>query len=163
MLGVSNRCPPRTVVLFTVPGKPVAKQRPRAFIRGGRARVYTPSETASYESLVKVLALDALGPAFAPLDEPCILRVWVNCDIPGSWSQKRQREARDGTILPIAKPDLDNVVKSICDALNGVVYRDDSRVTSLIVEKRYSARGASVEVQVLRRGAAHAEAQTRDA
>ena len=37
------------MVQFTIPGKPFAKQRPRATVAAGRARVYTPKETVSFE------------------------------------------------------------------------------------------------------------------
>ena len=36
------------------------------------------------------------------------------------------------------KPDLDNIIKSILDALNKVAYHDDTQIVSLSVEKFYS-------------------------
>ena len=35
----------------------------------------------------------------------------------------------------IQKPDLDNIMKSICDGLNGIAYADDSQICSSIVKK----------------------------
>jgi Holliday junction resolvase RusA-like endonuclease len=43
-----------------------------------------------------------------------------------------------GEIKPTGRPDLDNVIKSILDALNGVAYSDDSAVISVTAEKRYA-------------------------
>lgn len=39
---------------------------------------------------------------------------------------------------PLKKPDVDNVAKIILDALNGIAYRDDKQVVTLIVKKSYA-------------------------
>lgn len=44
---------------------------------------------------------------------------------------------RDGEILPQKKPDIDNVVKIIMDALNGAAYKDDKQVVSVFASKFY--------------------------
>lgn len=38
---------------------------------------------------------------------------------------------------PIVKPDLDNMVKLVCDSLNGYAYHDDSQICELQVRKIY--------------------------
>ena len=43
-----------------------------------------------------------------------------------------------GVILPITKPDWDNIGKIVSDALNGIAYRDDSQVVDSRVRKIYS-------------------------
>lgn len=43
-----------------------------------------------------------------------------------------------GKILPTKKPDCDNIAKIICDALNGVAYKDDKQIVQLLVSKVYS-------------------------
>ena len=57
--------------------------------------------------------------------------------------------------LPIVKPDLDKLVRSVLDALSGVVFADDAQVTGLLTVKRYEQAGVPVGVQVhvLRSGA----------
>lgn len=58
--------------------------------------------------------------------------------VPKSYSkQKRQLIARF-LHLPRVKPDSDNIAKIILDGLNGIAYKDDSQVTTLIVRKRYT-------------------------
>lgn len=37
------------------------------------------------------------------------------------------------------KPDLDNLAKSVLDALNGIVWRDDAQVASLSMSKQIAA------------------------
>lgn len=67
--------------------------------------------------------------------------------IPKSWSKTKQEQAERGIIKPTLKPDVDNYVKGIKDALNGIAYVDDSQVTVLLISKFY-AREPRVEVKV---------------
>lgn len=39
-------------VMFTVPGEPVGKGRPRIGRVGAHARMFTPAKTANYEGLI---------------------------------------------------------------------------------------------------------------
>ena len=44
----------------------------------------------------------------------------------------------EGIISPTKKPDIDNIAKSVLDALNKFVFKDDNQVSKLSVEKRYA-------------------------
>ncbi|MDR1647770.1 MAG: RusA family crossover junction endodeoxyribonuclease, partial [Zoogloeaceae bacterium] len=68
---------------------------------------------------------------------------------PASWSKKKRGAALGNprAILPAKRPDLDNVVKSVCDAMNGVVFRDDAQIVRLTAEKIY-AECPCVRVQI---------------
>ena len=124
-------------VEFTVPGEPVAKGRARAFIRCGKIGHYTPDKTANYESLVKLFASRAMGNE--PLmTKAVVLTVHAFFSIPGSWSMKKQEDAEVLKIRKISRPDLSNVVKGVEDALNGVVWVDDSQIIELHSFKHYS-------------------------
>jgi Holliday junction resolvase RusA-like endonuclease len=63
-------------------------------------------------------------------------------EIPKSTSKKRAELMRAGEIRPTkggrGNPDLDNIAKAICDALNGIAYHDDAQVVDLKVVKYYS-------------------------
>ncbi len=72
-----------------------------------------------------------------PFDYPLSVKVEAFMPIPASWSLKKQASAASGEIAPTTKPDSDNIAK-MKDALNGVVWRDDSQIVSLLVVKRYS-------------------------
>ena len=43
-------------------------------------------------------------------------------------------------INPTKKPDIDNIVKIILDAMNGIAFKDDTQITKLNVEKTYSTQ-----------------------
>jgi Holliday junction resolvase RusA-like endonuclease len=135
-----------SAITFTIPGQPVAKGRPRSFVRGGHVAHYTPDKTARYENLVKLAGQQAMN-GRPPMEGPVSLTVHAYFAIPASWSRKKQAAAYGGSITPTSRPDLDNVVKSIKDGLNGVAWRDDSQVVTLAAIKRYCATpGVAVTV-----------------
>lgn len=133
-------------VQFFVPGKPQGKGRPRAVARGKFVRMYTPEKTASYESTVALAASQAMA-GRPPIEGPVVATLFIALPIPASWSKKKQAQAVADQLLPVTKPDADNTVKAVFDAINGVVWADDTQVVDLLVRKRYRARpGVSVTI-----------------
>jgi Holliday junction resolvase RusA-like endonuclease len=126
------------LIEFVVPGKPVPKKRPRFTKVGAFVRTYTPEETVNFEGLVALAAMKARGD-IAPTEAAVALEVEIELIPPKSWSLKKKRMALVGELWPVSKPDADNVVKSIQDALNGVVWVDDSQVVRLTASKRYGS------------------------
>lgn len=57
------------------------------------------------------------------------------CPIPASFS-KRKRERLRGQLC-LKKPDIDNYVKLVCDALNGIAWEDDNVIANLVAVKMY--------------------------
>ena len=138
-----------THVEFKVPGEPQGKGRPRATTINGMARLYTPKKTASYEGLIAHAAALAMA-GRPPLSEPVRLDIDIVCTVPASWSGKKRRQALAGAIRPAKKPDADNVVKAVCDGLNGVVWVDDVQAVEGGWRKVYGPTpGVSVRVQLL--------------
>ena len=125
-------------VRFTVLGEPKGKGRPRATVRGGFAKVYTPKDTVMYENLVRLeyrqQCDDYMFPEGAVLD----MRIAAFYSIPKSASKKKRMQMEDGSVRPVKKPDMDNVVKAIADSLNGVAYHDDTQIVDCAVRKFYS-------------------------
>lgn len=117
-------------VHFTIPGRPVPKQRPRA---GKNGNLYTPKATREYERAVGWAARQVfVNPYDGPIE--LILKVYLM--------------ARAG--------DLDNYIKSICDGLNGIAWWDDSQVTKikadLVIHRKVMER-AYVLVRTVKHGA----------
>jgi Holliday junction resolvase RusA-like endonuclease len=132
------------LIEFVIPGAPVGKGRPRS-TRSGRH--YTPEATRAYEALVARCALVARGQA-KPFSEPVSLWLTAYVPIPASWSKAKQSQARSGELRPSSRPDLDNVLKAVADAMNGIVYTDDALVVALTATKYYSEQ-PRVEVLVM--------------
>ncbi|KUZ98108.1 endodeoxyribonuclease RusA [Burkholderia ubonensis] len=134
-------------VEFVVPGKPVAKGRPRFARQGAHVRTFTPEATERYENLVKIAAGAAMRGS-APYEGPVRMVVHIGLPIPTSWSAKRQAAAAAGLIGATKKPDASNVLKAVEDGMNGVVYVDDGQVVDQWVSKRY-VRAPGVRVEVI--------------
>lgn len=123
------------VIRFTVPGRPVPKARPR-FGGGG---VFTDKRTKEYEAAVKVkakLAL-ALGKR-API-------------MPNAWpTDQRYRVDLIMVFDDNRRRDIDNCAKAILDAMNGVVYDDDSQIDQLVLirEKATDERGPQADIRI---------------
>lgn len=125
-------------VSITIPGDPVAKGRPRFARIGGFVKTYTPKKTQTYEDIVRWHALEAWQGK--PLLDHVPMQLDVHCfmAVPASWSKKNRAAAMEGRKRPIGRPDWDNLGKCISDALNGVIYRDDSAFWDVRVTKQYS-------------------------
>ncbi|BBC00107.1 RusA family crossover junction endodeoxyribonuclease [Bradyrhizobium elkanii] len=123
-------------ITICLAGAPQGKGRARAFVRGGHVGHYTPEKTRSYEGMIRTAAMQELGtrPAF---DEPLEFVLRAVFPVPASWSERKRQQAITGDIKPGKKPDLDNIAKAWNDALNGVVYRDDSLICRMTLDKRY--------------------------
>ena len=135
-------------MFFEVPGTPRGKQRPRVVRQNGRTISFTPDQTVQYENLVRWCYKTAENSKRFPDDMP--LKVIINAyyEIPKSASKKKRAQMLDGELRPTKKPDADNIAKIICDALNGIAYRDDAQVVTCIINKRYSEEpSVSVEIE----------------
>jgi len=115
------------MVTFEIPGKPFAKQRPRATRQG---RVYTPKETVSFERQVAAIAAEYFG---EPFTGPVKLSVLATFEPAKSWSKKKTQEHLGKAHTQ--RPDLDNIAKAIKDALNRIAWVDDSQVSEMVTRK----------------------------
>ena len=135
------------MVQFDVEGIPVPKGRPRHTVRGGFVHSYTPEQTRTYEAAVRERAKKAMGSS-EPLETPIKAFFYVRLPIPKTITKKRLEAIRSGSEMPIRKPDLTNIVKSLEDALNGVVYKDDCQIVTIHTSKVYSTHpGVDILIQ----------------
>lgn len=119
---------------LTIPGEPVAKARPRVMRSG---ITFTPAKTKNYETLVQELFAIKYS-SHTPLEGPLRCYIDAYMQIPKSASKKKLGAMQKGNIRPIKRPDVDNLCKSITDALNGIAYRDDSQIVTCVIQKMYS-------------------------
>lgn len=123
-------------VTFCVPGHPQGKGRARSVRRGNFIAHYTPEKTRSYESIIRGCAYDAMAKQL-PMDGPVEVVMTAIFDIPGRWSIKKRTAALFGDIKPTKKPDIDNIIKAVVDACNGIVFKDDCQIVRGQYAKSY--------------------------
>ncbi len=132
-----------TSFAFTVDGRPQGKGRPRTSRFGGRP--FTPAATVKAERAIATEAMIARG-SRKLMTGTVRLSIEAVFRIPKGWSAKLKAAAVIGAIEYTGKPDLDNIVKLVSDALNGVVYLDDAQVQAGTLVRRY---GSPERVEVI--------------
>ena len=121
-------------ITFTLLGTPVPKGRPRF----GNGRAYTPKRTKDYENALKALIKEQniTGP----------IEVTINAVFPRP-QRLKPKKYPDGLILHTKRPDLDNIVKAVLDALNKTL-QDDAQVCVIHAYKYYAERSGEPRTEV---------------
>lgn len=137
------------MIKFFVPGQPVGKGRPRFRRIGKGVQSYTPEKTKKYEADVSAAAWKTMyeNGRLAPTDKPCAVFVDAAYKVGTSFTKKRKAMCYAQKERP-GKPDIDNVVKLIMDAMNNVVYKDDTQAVVTASLKRYAVEGEEPGVTV---------------
>ncbi len=149
------------MIYFKVMGDPVGKDRPRATARKGKgkdsgvfAHVYTPKKTKEYEDKIRFEFMASTCEKMPIFEKgvPLKAEVTIAFKIPKSFSKKKQEQCRQGLLVPTKKPDVDNVMKCIFDAIgNDLCFHDDAQITEVAAEKIYSLGEPYVEVKIYSR------------
>ena len=137
---------------FFVPGKPQGKARARTVrMPNGFTRSFTPDKTVLYENLIKSCFMEAESHledrVFFSSGTAVLMELTAYFAPPASQSLKKQRMMLSGLIQPLKKPDMDNIVKVVADALNGLAYHDDTQICCLGATKVYS-REEGLQVRI---------------
>lgn len=125
-------------IQISIPGNPQSKIRPR-ILKSGRS--YTPKHAKDAENFIKETATLSLMGQTLPIyskETGLALEISFFMPIPGSWSKKKQKLALEGQLTHTSRPDVDNLVKLVKDALNEITYKDDSQIAVLMASKQYS-------------------------
>ena len=109
---------------------------PRPSVRRD-GRVYYKGKYDQFKKNMAILLLKSKTAQV--LSGPLKMKVWFSMPIPKSWSQKKTGNQLGK--LHAQRPDLDNLVKSVKDALQGKAYHDDSQIADMWAEKRWKRRG----------------------
>ena len=137
------------MIKFTYHGEAVGKGRPRVSRRGNYVHTYTPEKTRVFEEAIRFefMASNCEPMPVYKRETPLHAKVTIGVSIPKSYSKKKQALCRDRFIAPSKKPDIDNILKAIFDALNGYAYADDVQIVRVYAEKVY-AEEPFVEVEI---------------
>ena len=119
---------------ITIPGKPIAKARPRFARRGKFVTTYSDQETEESKFLWEVRQQINESPYQGAIS--LVIRFYM--PIPKSTSKKRSKLMEMGQIYHTKRPDLDNLEKFVSDCLSGEAWRDDSQVVHSDTKKMYS-------------------------
>ncbi len=129
---------------FEIKGKPVAKARPRV----GKFGTYTPQKTVNYENLINYTFTQKY-PDFKPFEGEIKVKITAIFEVPKSYSKKKREmllpdEFSEHGMGYKGKVDIDNICKSVLDALNGIAYKDDSQITCLLAFKEYGIQAKTI-------------------
>lgn len=134
---------------FKVLGEPCGQGRPIISTINGRPRGVDPARSRNYKAYVAVLAANAAKEhGWEYTEGPVLVVINAYFSVPKSKSKKYKAACYKGTELPCKKPDADNIAKIICDAMNGIVYKDDAQICELTVIKRFVCEGQEPYVSV---------------
>lgn len=133
-----------TSIQFTVFGEPYGKGRPR--FNKFTGSVHTPQKTASREALVVYEYRRQCGAFRFPDTAMLDMLILAYYAVPKSDSKVTRSAKLHGIIRPTKKPDMDNVVKLVADALNQIAYRDDTQIVDCRCRKFYSERPRTVVI-----------------
>lgn len=131
---------------FIIKGIPQPKARPRArvFYQGRcvRAHIYTPKNTKSWERNIQLQTVWRRPKEIitAPI------RMFLEFYLP------RPKSLPKKVRYHIKRPDLDNLIKSVKDALEGIFYKNDSQIYTLSSRKVYATEEAGVKVELIVEG-----------
>ena len=131
---------------FFVPGKAIAQPRAHKGVskKTGKAYGFVPSEHKihNWRDSVKWAAYRHRVKGEWPLQKP--ISVTLQC----VFVRLRPKSTPKAVTTPITKPDLKNLVWGVEDAMDGVVFEDDSQVVSYAGSKKMFGAQPGVHVTV---------------
>lgn len=122
--------------MVVIYGKPQGKGRPRFTMQG---HAYTPERTVQYEKLIRDEYVKQCGVHHGDT-APLSMDITISYAPPRAATKKMREEMLSGKLLPTKKPDIDNVVKAVADAVQGIAYRDDVQIVEVTARKRYAEK-----------------------
>ena len=118
---------------FDLPIRPRPKQRPR-FSMG---HTYTPKETQDYEKTIRNMVSAEMTEQYK---EWAFVQMRFYYALPQSAPKKKRQMVEIAPLMHTKRPDVDNLQKSVMDALNGVLWEDDAIVFAVVAQKHYDTR-----------------------
>ena len=137
------------MISFTVNEPPVPQPRARHAVNRGHAVTYQAPKAhpihqfkfACREQAAR--AMDGQPPMLGPI------RLTVTFLMPRPKYMMTAKYPNREMPPHIKRPDLDNLIKAVKDALSGVAWKDDCQVCSIIAEKAYTEKSESPCVMIV--------------
>lgn len=114
----------------------------------------------SYKEIIYHEVLKQMGNVYDPIDAAAMMNITFWMPIPKSWSKTAKQDAIGQYCT--TKPDIDNMVKGLLDALNGLLWVDDNRIVGVSVTKIYS-NNPGIDFSVMPVGGlSHGQAEAKE-
>lgn len=124
---------------ITIPIEPQHQERPRYSGRGKFVRVYDPKNTKQFKQAVKAyISGYMIEHNISRFETPLVVTFVFYRNVQKSVSKVEKLRRLNGIHPPDVKPDLSNYLKSVEDAFNGVLWKDDSQIIGEHIIKLYS-------------------------
>jgi Holliday junction resolvase RusA-like endonuclease len=133
-----------TTIEATILVEPTAKGRPRMTVVAGHARAYTPKKTVRAEAQVIADIRHQLG----NMEHTAIFGPGVAVKLTATFYRPRPASLPKRVTLPVSRPDMDNYVKLLEDALNHFAFPDDAQITTMVVRKRFAWPGEVPRIEL---------------
>lgn len=112
----------------------------------------TPAKTSMYENIVRLEYERQIKGFKFDSDDMLKMDIEAFFSIPKSKSKKIKSKMLTNEIRPTKKPDMDNIIKIIADALNNFAYYDDKQIVECNIKKYYSENPrVAVEIENIER------------
>lgn len=127
------------MIEFKVEGRPVPQPRPRVYRTAtGKSKAVNSRQSINYKRIVKYAALSEMNKRQLTMtDRPLAMRLTFVFAPPKSYTKKKLEAVKSCELRYTKHIDLDNLAKSVMDALNNVIYKDDSQIVTLCANKEY--------------------------
>jgi Holliday junction resolvase RusA-like endonuclease len=134
------------MIKFTVYGEPTAQGRPRGSVQNGKIRMYDPAKSADYKKYVGLIASQHRPSEL--ITTAVSLTVKVYRPIP-KLSKIKHRQAVEGSLRPVSKPDLSNYIKGVEDAIEGILLKNDSQVIDYGQSGKWYGEVPRIEITIM--------------
>lgn len=134
-------------MIFFVPCLPVAQPRPKATTINGKARMYAAKASHPIHVFKQSVKHAWHSAGAEKLEGPLSAVIEFIFERPA----KVPKKLGTGRIIKAKKPDADNLIKGVLDALNGLAYHDDGQIAIVLMKKYHAAEGETpgVTVQII--------------
>lgn len=112
-------------------------------VRKGGGR-YNDEKYTKYRDLIQSQVMSNTDKIL--IDGPVILDLNFSFPVPKQLSGVRRQYQKTANWVPhIVRPDIDNLAKLVIDSLEGMIYRNDTQINTLIVRKEYHETAKDME------------------
>ena len=119
---------------FWISTIPAGQARPRFVRRGSFVGTYDPAKSKGYKLDIKYQVM-----AEHPIKMQGPLTMTVDFMMPRPKAHYGAKGLKSNApFYHEKKPDIDNLIKGLCDALTGILWDDDTQISVLVATKKYS-------------------------